>query len=106
MKKILSVSIFLLILFLGCDFIKEKTSSAPEITKAEILIKFKKNFADVIPEETLLQVAGLKSSPIDGLQEGVILFKSLEGTRQLSFLISNNIQFVGLFFLQVLSLVY
>ena len=94
MKKILSVSIFLLILFLVCDFIKEKTTSAPEITKAEILTKFKKNFADVIPEETLLQVAGLKSSPIDGLQEGVILFKSLEGTRQLSFLISNNGEYI------------
>jgi len=94
MKRLLSLTVLLLILFVGCDFIKTNTTSSETVTKEEILVKFKNNFADVIPEETLLQVAGLRPAPIEGLQQGVILFKTIDGTRQLSFFISNNGKYI------------
>ena len=95
MKRLLSLTVLLLILFVGCDFIKTNTTSSETVTKEEILVKFKNNFADVIPEETLLQVAGLRPAPIEGLQQGVILFKTIDGTRQLSFFISNNGKYIN-----------
>ncbi len=83
------LSILFIILFItSCDF-KEKISSvSPQISREQVLKKFKKNFSDVIPSDVILSVSSFKDSPIEGLKEGVILFKSLEATKQLSFLIT------------------
>ena len=86
---------FLFILFIAlfitsCDFKEKISSSSSQISREQVLEKFKKNFSDVISSDVILSVSSFKDSPIEGLKEGVILFKSLEDTKQLSFLITND----------------
>ena len=80
--------LFIILFITSCDF-KEKISNvSSQISREQVLKKFKKNFSDVIPPDVILSVSSFKDSPIEGLKEGVILFKSLEATKQLSFLIT------------------
>ena len=60
------LSILFIILFItSCDF-KEKISSvSPQISREQVLKKFKKNFSDVIPSDVILSVSSFKDSPIE-----------------------------------------
>ena len=86
---------FLFILFIlfsvtSCDFKEKISGKSSQITREQVLKKFKKNFSDVIPSDVILSVSSFKDSPLEGLKEGVILFKSLDSTQQLSFLITHD----------------
>ena len=86
---------FLFILFIlfsvtSCDFKEKISGKYSQITREQVLKKFKKNFSDVIPSDVILSVSSFKDSPLEGLKEGVILFKSLDSTQQLSFLITHD----------------
>lgn len=90
MRKFLSFSFFLIFFLIGCDYINNSIPSSSNISKEEVLKKFKKGFSDAIPDDALVSITALRDSPIQGLKEGAILFKKLDKTQQLSFLISND----------------
>ena len=90
MRRFLNFGFFLIFLLISCDYKNNSVSNLSDISKEEVLKKFEKNFGDAIPNNALVSITALRDSPIKGLKEGAILFKRLDETQQLSFLISND----------------
>ena len=90
MRNIFTFSLLLLFLFVGCDYLRDMDTNQSNTTKEEVLKKFKEHFGDTISDDALISITPLKASPVKGLQEGSILFKKLDKTQQLSFLVSND----------------
>ena len=90
MRNIFKFSLLLLFLFVGCDYLRDMDTNQSNTTKEEVLKKFKEHFGDTISDDALISITPLKASPVKGLQEGSILFKKLDKTQQLSFLVSND----------------
>lgn len=94
MTKSFNVIFFFLFFFVSCDSIVNKENQEIQLDKNKILKDFKSKFSAAIPDDSLVSISSLKDSPIKGLKEGVILFKTLEETQQLSFFISNDGRYI------------
>jgi protein-disulfide isomerase len=90
MRNVFKFGLLLVFLLIGCDYVRDINTNQSNTTKEEVLKKFREHFGDTIPNDALISITPLKASPIKGLQEGSILFKKLDETQQLSFLISND----------------
>ena len=88
------VFFFLIILLVGCDSFNRPSEKEVLLDKNKILEDFKSNFSSLIPEDSLLTISTVKDSPIKGLKEGVIFFKTLDETQQLVFFISDNGRYI------------
>lgn len=94
MKKICSLFFILFLLIVSCDSFKSQTEKEVKLDKNKILKDFKDRFSAAIPDDSLVSISSIKDSPIKGLKEGVILFKTLDETQQLPFFISNDGRYI------------
>jgi len=90
----LFIFLFILTCAVGCDSFKAKSEKEIVLDKNKILNDFKSKFSGIIPDDSLVTISKIKDSPIKGLKEGVILFKTLNETQQLSFFISNDGRYI------------
>tara|TARA_B100001996_G_C18576281_1_gene560470 strand:+ start:31 stop:891 length:861 start_codon:yes stop_codon:yes gene_type:complete len=92
--KIIFQIIFLLFFIVSCDSFNSGVKKEIKLDKNKILKDFKDKFSGAIPDDSLVSISTIKDSPIKGLKEGVILFKTLDETQQLPFFISNDGRYI------------
>jgi hypothetical protein len=88
--NLFKLTLFLIFFLVGCDSLDSTKEKEIVLDKNKILNDFKSKFSSIIPEDSLVTISPIKDSPIKGLKEGVILFKKIDETQQLSFFISND----------------
>tara|TARA_Y100001936_G_scaffold254152_1_gene325817 strand:+ start:20197 stop:21057 length:861 start_codon:yes stop_codon:yes gene_type:complete len=93
MKKFFLI-FFILFFVVSCDSFNSGVEKEIKLDKNKILKDFKDKFSAVIPDDSLVSISTIKDSPIKGLKEGVILFKTLNETQQLTFFISNDGRYI------------
>lgn len=92
--NLFKLTFFLILFLLGCDSFDNTKEKETVLDKNKILKDFKSKFSSIIPEDSLVTISAIKDSPIEGLKEGVILFKKIDETQQLTFFISNNGKYI------------
>ena len=92
--NLFKLTLFLIFFLVGCDSLDSTKEKEIVLDKNKILNDFKSKFSSIIPEDSLVTISPIKDSPIKGLKEGVILFKKIDETQQLSFFISNDGKYI------------
>ena len=87
-------TLFILFFIVGCDSFRGDQEKEVILDKNKVLKDFKSKFSAIIPDESIVTISAIKDSPIKGLKEGVILFKTMNETQQLSFFISNDGRYI------------